>query len=383
MHHNPNSGQLAWSNPDSIFGASILLTNNDTIVTCFGDSVHLTIADTTLNNTWSNGDTNLVAAISQSGYYYATTISSNGCIGHSSEISVLASGQYFATVTNDFGCSSTTDTVVLINHEINDSIWAASSTTFCVGDSVKLLVASNTSYIWNNMDSLQNISVTTAGLYWASITDSNGCVALTDTILVSTNSLPVESIVNTGSLMFCDSDSTTLSLSGNNDYLWSNGDSTNQVSILNSGDYFATITDSNGCQNYSDTASIVVYDLPSDSLIVTGSSEFCSGDSVILGALLNSSYDWSTGDTTQNIVVSSSATVTGVVMDVNGCTRQLDTVQITVNPLPNDSIYAIGPTTFCQGDSVLILSFDVSAAHLWNTQDTSSGIVSTTSQNQD
>jgi hypothetical protein len=428
MHHNPNSGQLAWSNPDSIFGASILLTNNDTIVTCFGDSVHLTIADTTLNNTWSNGDTNLVAAISQSGYYYATTISSNGCIGHtdtifvqvkaelqdsilssllvqncpsdsvtlstgndfnqsyswstgevSSEISVLASGQYFATVTNDFGCSSTTDTVVLINHEINDSIWAASSTTFCVGDSVKLLVASNTSYIWNNMDSLQNISVTTAGLYWASITDSNGCVALTDTILVSTNSLPVESIVNTGSLMFCDSDSTTLSLSGNNDYLWSNGDSTNQVSILNSGDYFATITDSNGCQNYSDTASIVVYDLPSDSLIVTGSSEFCSGDSVILGALLNSSYDWSTGDTTQNIVVSSSATVTGVVMDVNGCTRQLDTVQITVNPLPNDSIYAIGPTTFCQGDSVLILSFDVSAAHLWNTQDTSSGIVSTTS----
>jgi len=100
---------------------------------------------------------------------------------------------------------------------------------------------------------------------------------------------------------------------------------------------------------------------------------------VIVGALSNASYVWSTGDTTQQVVVNSTSAITGVVTDANGCIRQLDTAQITVNPLPNDSIYAVGPTTFCLGDSVVILSADAGAMHLWNTLDTSASIVANAS----
>jgi hypothetical protein len=88
-------------------------------------------------------------------------------------------------------------------------------------------------------------------------------------------------------------------------------------------------------------------------------------------------YSWNTGDTTQQIVVSAAGTITGMVVDANGCMRQLDTAQIIVNPLPNDSIYASGPTTFCDGDSVVISSADGTSAYLWNTASTTQSVVAT------
>jgi len=78
-------------------------------------------------------------------------------------------------------------------------------------------------------------------------------------------------------------------------------------------------------------------------------------------------------------VVNTAGTITGLVVDANGCMRQLDTVQIMVNPLPNDSIYASGPTTFCDGDSVVISSADGTSAYLWNTASTNQSVSATAS----
>ena len=51
----------------------------------------------------------------------------------------------------------------------------------------------------------------------------------------------------------------------------------------------------------------------------------------------------------------------------NGCSVAIDSIIITVNDLPNDSIFANGATTFCLGDSVTIHSADLNANHLWVT----------------
>ena len=429
VDYSPISTQLTWNNPDTSMGGSVGLVNLDTIVTCFGTPVSLSSSSDASTTYWSTGDSSTTLFAEQSGAYYATTWSSNGCIGTtdtvfvqvkaqlpdsiltaslvqrcigesamltigsgsnlmyswntgatSNQISVSTNGDYYATITDDFGCSATTDTVEFLNYDDpSDTIWASSATTFCDGNTVLLSVSNNSVYSWNTGDSTQNVSIGASGSYWAEVTDSNGCSVQTDTIAVTVNPLPVEVITNVGSSVYCDGDSTVLSLTGQNTYQWSTGATTDDISVFTSGDYFAMLTDSNGCQNYSDTVAITVNALPSDSLVVSGNTEFCDGDSVIIGALSNVSYLWSTGDTTQQVVVSNTSVITGVVTDANGCTRQLDTAHITVNPLPNDSIYAAGPTTFCLGDSVVIVSADAGAMHLWNTLDTSSSIVANAS----
>ncbi|MDP4759664.1 MAG: right-handed parallel beta-helix repeat-containing protein [Schleiferiaceae bacterium] len=425
IDYNQISSGLIWNNPDTLLGSAVALLNQDTVETCFGIPVSLSSTSDAVTTYWNTGDSSSTLIVNQTGDYFATTWSSNGCmsntdttfievkaqlpdsilttslvqrcIGESAnlsigigsglsytwntgdtanQITVSSNGDYFATITNDFGCSVSTDTVEFLNYaNPSDSIWAGSITTFCSGDSVTLMVSTNTTFAWNTGDSTQNISIGSSGSYWAQVTDSNGCSVQTDTVAVTANPLPVEVITNTGSSMYCDGDSTALTLTGQNTYQWSTGSTADEITVFTSGDYFAMLTDSNGCQNYSDTVAITVNALPSDSLVISGTTEFCQGDSVIVAALTNASFIWSTGDTTQQVVVSSTSAITGMVTDANGCMRQLDTALITVNPLPNDSIYAVGPTTFCLGDSVLILSADAGAIHLWNTLDTSSSIV--------
>jgi len=332
---------------------SLSYTNQGII--CNGDSINISLASGSYSYLWNTGSMDQSIYVDDSVQVYATILD---------------------TVTQCSVQSDTLNTSVVALPSSALTILTA-GTTVCNGDSVSVLSDANGTYAWNTGDSTQNVSIGASGSYWAHVTDSNGCSVQTDTIAVTVNPLPVEVITNTGSSVYCDGDSTILTFTGQNAYQWSTGDTTDDITVYTSGDYFAMLTDSNGCQNYSDTVAITVNDLPSDSLVISGNTEFCQGDSLIIGALTNASYLWSTGDTTQQVVVSSTSVITGVVTDANGCMRQLDTAQVTVNSLPNDSIYAAGPTTFCLGDSVTILSADASATHLWSTGDTTSSIVAT------
>jgi hypothetical protein len=427
-NYDPLSTIVSWSNPDTGSSGNVSLYNHDTITTCFGDSVILSSTNDAVTTIWSSGDTSSTLNITQSGNYFASTLSLNGCHGHTdtvyiivkaalpdsiltspivtncpgdsvslsiaqgvdlsylwntgestNQISVNTDGYYSATITNDYGCTVVTDSMEYITHNVNDTIWAVSQIIFCEGDSVLLELASNSNYTWNTTDSTKSIAVKQMGSYWAQITDSNGCSLITDTISVSVNPLPMESISILGSSTFCENDSAILLFSGQNSYSWSTGDSLDQIPIYTSGSYFATITDSNGCVNNSDTILAIVNEIPSDSIVLSGNTEFCDGDSVIISALPFNTYSWNTGDTTSQVSIYSSSLVTGVVTDVNGCSRQLDTAFVVVNPLPLDSIYTQGQTTFCQGDSVVVNSADATSAYLWNTSATTQNVVATSS----
>jgi hypothetical protein len=81
---------------------------------------------------------------------------------------------------------------------------------------------------------------------------------------------------------------------------------------------------------------------------------FCQGDSVVLTANQGASYLWSNGQTTQSITATSSGAYSVQVTDTNGCVANAQPTQVTVNPPPQVSISNNGPTTFCQGDSVIL-----------------------------
>jgi gliding motility-associated-like protein len=134
-----------------------------------------------------------------------------------------------------------------------------------------------------------------------------------------------------GTTHICGGTSTLLTASGGQDYSWNTGDTTNVITVSNSGTYSVTVTSVQGCY---DTASVQVFVSPPPLYSLTATNISCYGfsdgsallsvDSITLPA----SYQWSNGqqDTTQ-IGDLQAGTYFVTITDGIGCSY-LDSVEI-------------------------------------------------------
>ena len=93
-------------------------------------------------------------------------------------------------------------------------------------------------------------------------------------------------------------------------------------------------------------------------LTSSGSTTFCTGDSVTLNATAgnntNNTYLWSTGATTQTITASTSGSYSVTVTNTHsGCTAT-SSQTVTVNPLPTVGVSVTPSATVCAGTSVTL-----------------------------
>lgn len=108
---------------------------------------------------------------------------------------------------------------------------------------------------------------------------------------------------------------------------------TNQqlTGVNSSGAYSVIVSNSTGCKDTSNAIAVTVTPLPpKPSISGNGPLTFCDGGSVTLTTTASSGR-WSTGETTQSIVVSGSAVIRDTAI-VNGCKIVSDPVTITENP---------------------------------------------------
>lgn len=97
----------------------------------------------------------------------------------------------------------------------------------------------------------------------------------------------------------------------------------------------------------------------------------CEGETVILTASGGDSYLWSTGETTASIEVQPNETNEFQVTVSIGEVSDIDSVLVTVNPLP--VVNAGDDASICDGDSIT-LTASGGATYLWNTGETTSSI---------
>ena len=220
---------------------------------------------------------------------------------------------------------------------------------------------------------------TLAGAYTLTLTDPNSGKSSECTSQLTINPLPNVGILVDGATTFCQGGSVTLTATGgvSGQYLWSDGETSDSIVVTSSGTFTVSWTDANACSKTSDPVSVVVNPLPNVVITPSGPTTFCQGGSVTLTASGATSYSWSTGSTDDHITVSSSGTYTVTGTDGNGCVNQAS-VTVTVNPLPNVTIGASGPTTFCQGGSV-VLTASGAKSYLWSTGATADHITVTAS----
>lgn len=109
------------------------------------------------------------------------------------------------------------------------------------GDSVVLEANSGFDYAWSTGASTQSINVTTPGNYSVVIDDGSGCTGTTS-FFVQQSPDETPSVTANGPTTICEGGSVELSSSVANGYAWSNGATTQQTSISQSGTYTVTIT---------------------------------------------------------------------------------------------------------------------------------------------
>lgn len=247
------------------------------------------------------------------------------------EINIASStaGNYVITYTDTDAATATFSLSLNAAPSVTVSV---SSGSICIGASTTLTASGATSYVWNDGQTTNPITVspTTTTNFTATGTDSNGCTGAGTTQITV---YPLPSVSISGTLTYCAGGSTTLDAGSFVSYLWSNGETTQTISAT-AGNYTVTVTDSNGCSNTS--AQVAVSELALPIVAITGTLSYCVGNSTTLTATAGlSSYLWSSGQTTQAITVTSAGgySVTGT--DSNGCSNTSATSTVTELPLDN------------------------------------------------
>ncbi len=230
------------------------------------------------------------------------------------------------------------------------SITANGPTTFCTGGNVTLTAQGSGSFLWSNGSSNSAITVTTAGVYTVTLTNTCGTTTASQTVTLITN--PLTLIAASGPTTFCEGDSVLLTASGASSYLWSNGSTTPAITITQAGSY--TVTGNSSCGNSQSNQTIVVNPLPIVSITTADSLHFCSGSSLTINATSNSSLLWSNGSNSSSILI----TTPGIysLTATNSCGSRRDSVYTFMDSAPQVSIVSSNGANFCTGDSTYLIA---------------------------
>ncbi len=120
----------------------------------------------------------------------------------------------------------------------------------------------------------------------------------------------------------------------------------------------------NGVCPASSTQTVTVNANPVPS--ISGSTSFCTGGSTTLDAGAYSVYIWSTGATSQTIIVSTAGTYIVTVTDANGCTG---TAQVDVTIAANLTPSITGVLSICSGAATILDAGAGYTTYLWSTGD--------------
>ncbi|MBL4590317.1 MAG: T9SS type A sorting domain-containing protein [Alphaproteobacteria bacterium] len=160
-------------------------------------------------------------------------------------------GDYYVLVIDSNGCTAK-DTVIINNLFAKPIINLGNDTSFCLGNTINLEVDSlYVEYMWSNASTSQGIVADTLGNYFVMVTDSNGCTGEDTLEIINLFTNPVIDLGNDTS--FCQGKTITLEvITLFDNYMWSDGSTSQSTTANSSGVYFLQILDTNNCMS-SDT----------------------------------------------------------------------------------------------------------------------------------
>ncbi len=302
--------------------------------TVVGDAVvdqpsRISIGATTSSSTCgaSNGSASVTTSGGVSPYTYSWYPSGSTA----TQINNLPAGIYSVTITDNHGCLSTASVgvsniagpIATINSIVPVSCFGGAD------GSAKVSLSGGTApfnYSWSystaNTNSISGLPV---GTYNVMVTDGNNCVT-TVPFNISSPSILNAALVATPTLCNGSSDGqAAVNTSGGvmpYTYLWSNGNTTQSLTQIPSGNYSVVVKDANGCSNNINTT----VNQPSQIAATTNVTNVncfgaASGNALVIpsGGVGNYTYNWSNGQSSQLATNLSAGNYSVAITDGNGC----------------------------------------------------------------
>ncbi|GAB4239322.1 MAG: hypothetical protein Tsb0034_15310 [Ekhidna sp.] len=267
---------------------------------------------------------------------------SNGAT--SKDLQNLPAGAYTFTVTDSNGCEQTADIRINEPDELVAQITSLDNIK-CNGDykgAIRLDVTGGQQpyrFRWSNGERTQNIEEVAAGEYSVKIQDANGCSRTLSATIAEPPALVAQVVDIEHNACYADEQgAVSLNVFGGAppySYLWSNGDSTQNIAGLSAGSYDVIVRDSLGCEQ----RLVAEVNQPEELLAevdeITHIS--CNGDTEgkievsIIGGSSPYRYVWSNGQSQMNLSGVGAGEYQLTIYDANECTYSLS-AEVTEPP---------------------------------------------------
>ncbi len=307
----------------------------------------------------------------------------------------LQASSYPVTVTDANGCRTTSGVTLSPPALLNISTTISSNyngfNVSCFGSNDGTATASATGgtgayqFVWSGGQTGANANNMQAGVYNVTVSDANGCLAVSNGTLTSPSAIGNSfSNIQPVSCFGGNNGQASANPTGGvapYQYIWSNGSTNAANATLSMGLPRVTISDANGCAavfslsisqpaNYSISAAAITNTLCFGS--PTGAIQLQAS-----GATAPYRFLWSDGSTNQNLSNAAAGTYSVTVTDANNCVT-VSSYSIASPPALQSSIQVISPVA-CFGTSSATLRVNTSGGspnyrYLWSTGNTNAQI---------
>ncbi|HLP54771.1 MAG TPA: LamG-like jellyroll fold domain-containing protein [Fluviicola sp.] len=239
---------------------------------CDGGSVTLTSSAGT-SYLWSSGETTASIVVSAAGNYSVSITDASGCSSPASTATTIVVNALPiitpGTVTDPVSCITSDGSIEVAGTETGDLSWSGAAS--------------------GNLTAT-TLPVTIPGLgqgnYTVTFTDANGCTSTDlNVTLVAPGAPSAPTITPDGPTTFCEGGSVTLTSTAAASYQWSNGETTQSITVNADGAFSVIITDANGCTSPSSSSTTVNVDQMPDLAVSTVNN-------VITANQANATYQW-------------------------------------------------------------------------------------------
>lgn len=234
---------------------------------------------------------------------------------------------------------------------------------FCKGDSINVEITKNipeASYEWHDGTTANSITLNEVGSYFLKI--------IIDDLVTVTDSFEIQ-YYNANTVLdleenkiLCPEETLTIGTEvAFQEFMWSTGQTTNEIEINSGGSYILETIDSN---EYLLADTIIITDFNYD-LDLGNDTVICNNNSIILGEAndLSAEYQWNTGSTENRIDVSNSGTY---VLEItkDGCV-----ISDSITILKHNIIRLANDTILCNNDTYTISVDPDYDSFQWNNGD--------------
>ena len=317
---------------------------------------------TTPTSTFCDGNNGSVVGMMVTGTDFLT-YTLNGVVNTTGVYNNLAPGTYTMTAVDNLFCPAsstftingsdpleiTTVVIPTFCNEANGSITATLDSGTAPVDYTIAGQGSNTTGIFSDL---------APGTYTLDAVDAVGCEATETFTIAPSDPLNINTAIVHPTCELDNGSVTATLLSGTTPVTFTVvGEGSNTTGLfenLATGTYTMDAIDANGCQ--ASATFEIDESAPLPNPMIAGDLSFCDGESTTLDAGIFNAYLWSTGETTQIIIVDPlvdtdySVTVT----DEIGCTNS-DVVNVEVNEILT-TVSNVVPGTICLGESTILVT---------------------------